>query len=183
MTCFEKEWRYSILSRSDTFQMNPWRRRDSRRTHTIVVLAIAAAIQLALAGCEKQAPTEQWSELPPEVQVEIANTPELRERGLMFRQHLPKNHGMYFIFEEEQHLSFYMRDTRIPLSIAFIASDGIIESIKDMIPLDERSVSSAGPARFALEVNRGWFDENGIRPGDRVVLEGNSVQFFREIYR
>ncbi len=160
--------------------MNAGNRPGSWTLRRVVTLAVTATLSVILPGCRKESPRERWTKLPAELQVEIAKTPEQRERGLMFRQGLPKNEGMYFVFEEEQQLSFYMRDTRIPLSIAFITSEGIIESIKDMIPLDERSVPSTGPAQFALEVNRGWFDENGIRSGDRAVLKENRVLFFRK---
>jgi len=147
------------------------------------ILAVILAPCLILLGCEKEDYREEWVKLPAELEVEAARTPEERQRGLMFRQHLPRDQGMYFVFEKEQPLSFYMRDTRIPLSIAFITSDGIIESVADMIPLDERSVRSAGAAQFALEVKRGWFEENGIRPGDRVDLEGNRITFWRRVGR
>jgi len=135
---------------------------------------------LTLLGCEQESPPE-WRKLPLELKVEIARTPEQRRRGLKFRQNVPRDEGMVFVFEKQEQLSFYMRDTRVSLSIAFIRSDGIIESVADMIPLDERPVASVGPAKFALEVNRGWFDDNGVRPGDMVVLEGNRVFFQRRV--
>lgn len=132
-------------------------------------------------GCEREKAPPAWAELPAALTVEIATTPEQRERGLMYRQSLPNDHGMYFVFEKEDWLSFYMKDTRIPLTIAFISTDGIIQSIEDMTPLDEQPVHSSSPARFALEVNRGWFEENGIRQRDRVVLEGDRVLFYRRV--
>ena len=89
--------------------------------------------------------------------------------GLMNRNSLPDGEGMLFIFENEQFLSFWMKNTTIPLSIAFIASDGRILDIKDMRPLDESSVLSSRPAKYALEVPQGWFDRAGIRTGDRLV--------------
>ncbi len=143
------------------------------------ILSTAAALCFTLGGCKQDNPSLKWVKLPAELTVEIARTSEERERGLMYRQHLPRGQGMYFVFEEPQPRSFYMRDTRIPLSIAFIRSDGIIESIKNMIPLDVRSVYSNGPVQFALEANRGWFEEHGIRPGDRVVLKNGRISFFR----
>ncbi len=143
------------------------------------ILIAAGVLCVALTGCRKQSPPEEWVRLPAELKVEVARTQDDRQRGLMFRQHLPKNEGMYFVFEQEEQLSFYMRDTRIPLSIAFIRSDGVIESIADMVPLEERSVYSASLVRFALEVNLGWFDDNGIRAGDKVVLDGDRMIFLR----
>ncbi len=158
--------------------MNPVEGRKGGIAWQGALSAVVGMLSLALLGCKEETPPE-WMKLSPELKVEIARTPQERERGLKFRQTLPRDEGMYFIFEEEQPLSFFMRDTRVSLSIAFIRGDGTIESIADMIPLDERSVLSVGPAKFALEVNRGWFDENGIRPGDRVVLDDNRISFFR----
>jgi len=143
--------------------------------------AFIAAISLAAPACRREKSPDQWMKLPPELKVHLATTPEQRERGLKFRASLPGDEGMYFIFETDQPLSFYMRDTRIPLSIAFITRTSIIESIADMTPLDETPVSSAGAAQFALEVNRGWFDDNGIRPGDKVLLRQDRISFFRRV--
>jgi len=156
-------------------------RKMSHRIRRNVVHYTAASLCLTLLGCERETPPPEWMKLPAELKVEVARTTEETRRGLKFRKNLPTDQGMYFVFEKEELRSFYMRDTRIPLSIAFIRADGIIESVADMIPLDEQSTYSAGPAKFALEVNRGWFDDNGIRPGDKAVLEKNRVSFFRKI--
>ena len=107
---------------------------------------------------------------PVKIKVEIARTDEERARGLMYRDKLPDGKGMLFVFEYDQQLSFWMKNTYIPLSIAFIASDGRIIDIKDMQPLDLSSVQSSRPVRYALEVPRGWFSRVGVRPGDRVVI-------------
>lgn len=163
--------------------MNWIQRRRSDSAWQRAVYAAAAMFYLTLLGCGEESPPEEWIRLPAELKVEVARTLAERRRGLKFRQSLPGDQGMYFVFDKEQPVSFYMRDTRIPLSIAFIRGDGIIESIADMIPLDERSVSSAGPAKFALEAKRGWFEEKGIRPGDKVVLRGDRVSFRRRVRR
>jgi len=103
------------------------------------------------------------------VRVEVANRPEERRRGLMFREALPADEGMLFVFEQEQYLSFWMKNTLIPLSIAFISRDGEIVDIQDMEPLDDRtSHRSARPALYALEMNRGWFERHHVEVGDRV---------------
>jgi uncharacterized membrane protein (UPF0127 family) len=78
---------------------------------------------------------------------------------------------MLFVFENEEHLSFWMKNTYIPLSIAFVSSGGRITEIRDMEPLDLSPVCSAYAARYALEVPRGWFGRAGIRPGDRLILD------------
>jgi uncharacterized membrane protein (UPF0127 family) len=104
------------------------------------------------------------------INVEIAKTDEERSQGLMFRKKLPDGEGMLFVFERDQQLSFWMKNTLIPLSIAFIASDGRITEIKDMQPLNENTVKSSRSVRYALETPQGWFSRAGIQPGDRVNI-------------
>src|SRR4028118_1473787 len=104
------------------------------------------------------------------VQVEIADTAAEWQTGLMGRTALAQDAGMLFVFDQEQLLSFWMKDTLIPLSIAFIDSQGRIVDIQDMQPLDETSHQSAVPAQYALEVNQGFFGERGIMIGDTVEL-------------
>ncbi|HEV3477076.1 MAG TPA: DUF192 domain-containing protein, partial [Rubrobacteraceae bacterium] len=107
-----------------------------------------------------------------EVQVEIADTDPERQRGLMGRTALPEDQGMLFVFGGEQELSFWMKNTLIPLSIAYIDSEGRIVDIQDMKTLDDDPPHyvSAEPARYALEVNQGFFEERGIEVGDRAEL-------------
>lgn len=100
---------------------------------------------------------------------EVAATTEQRTTGLMYRFSLKPGQGMIFVFEREEPLSFWMKNTFIPLSIAFIASDGRILNVADMAPRDERMHWSNGPALYALEMRKGWFAEHGIGPGDRVT--------------
>ncbi|MCL2139406.1 MAG: DUF192 domain-containing protein [Treponema sp.] len=104
-----------------------------------------------------------------EITAEIARTEEERGKGLMFREYLPDGEGMLFIFERDQQLSFWMKNTLIPLSIAFISSDGRISEIKDMQPHNENSVLSSRKVRYALEVPQGWFQRMGIQTGDTVT--------------
>ena len=99
---------------------------------------------------------------------EIAAKPEDREQGLMNRQLLPENAGMRFVFEYTHNLSFWMRNTEIPLSIAYIDESMKIIDIQDMKPWDDSSYESKAPARYALEVNQGWFEKHGIKVGDKV---------------
>jgi len=91
----------------------------------------------------------------------------------MFRKNLPSDAGMLFVFESEQRLSFWMRNTYIPLSIAYIDARGVIREILDMAPLDDSvTYPSRYPVKYALEVNRGWFASRGITPGCRVIFNG-----------
>jgi uncharacterized protein len=103
--------------------------------------------------------------------VEIAAQPVQRERGLMFRSALPSDGGMLFVFPEAAELSFWMKHTSLPLSIAFVGGDGHILNIEDMQPFDTTLHRSAGPARAALEGPKGWFAERGIAPGDAVQFD------------
>lgn len=98
--------------------------------------------------------------------VEVAATPAARARGLMFRKELADDRGMLFMFPDERVLEFWMRNTEIPLSIAFAEASGRIVRIADMEPRSEALVSSGVPARYALEVNRGWYAAHGVQSGD-----------------
>ena len=107
-----------------------------------------------------------------EVRLEVADTEPERQLGLMGRTALPEDRGMLFVFDEEQELSFWMKDTLIPLSVAFMDSEGRIVDIQDMKPLDDDPPHyvSAEPAQYALEVNQGFFEERGIKVGDSARL-------------
>jgi len=104
------------------------------------------------------------------VEVEIADNDAERQRGLMERTALAENAGMLFVFEREQPLAFWMRNTLIPLSVAYIDSNGRIVDIQDMEPLDETPHPSAEPGRYALEVNQGFFAERGIEVGNEMEI-------------
>ncbi len=103
-------------------------------------------------------------------QVELADEPQERARGLMFRRKMADEHGMLFDFGAEEPASFWMANTYIPLDMIFIKADGTIESIAERTtPLSQRSVTSNGPVRYVLEINGGLSDELGIEPGDKVA--------------
>ena len=98
--------------------------------------------------------------------VEVAATPASRSQGLMFRESLPDDHGMLFIWPREQRSAMWMKNTPIPLSVAFIDREFRILNIADMEPFSTRAHASSAPALFALEVPSGWFGRNGIAAGD-----------------
>lgn len=104
------------------------------------------------------------------VEVELATTPATRAQGLMYRRGLPPGRGMLFIFPEARPLSFWMRDTLIPLDAAFADEAGRILQVERMEALDETPHVCTRPARYALEVPAGWFAEQGIKPGAVLVL-------------
>jgi len=103
-----------------------------------------------------------------EIWVEVAKTPEERNHGLMGRKHLGPDEGMLFIFETEAYHGFWMKDTFIPLSIAFIDKDGRIVRITDMKPLTLNLHLPPQPILYTLEMNKGWFSSQGIKVGDVV---------------
>jgi len=105
---------------------------------------------------------------PVEITVELARTEEEKAQGLMHRKKLPDGEGMIFIYDRDQMMSFWMKNTLIPLSIAYIAADGRIIEIKDMQPLDLSSIKSSRSVRYALETPQGWFDRAGVQAGDVV---------------
>ena len=133
----------------------------------LALVLIAGAIAHGAAAADAL-PTVPLSINDHKLTAEVAATPEQRSTGLMHRFSLRPDHGMIFVFERPEPLSFWMKNTFIPLSIAFIAPDGRIINIDDMAPHDETSHWSKGPALYALEMRKGWFAERGIRAGDIV---------------
>jgi uncharacterized protein len=103
-----------------------------------------------------------------EIKVEVAQTPEERSYGLMGRKHLGKDEGMFFVFETEDYHAFWMKDTLLPLSIAFLGKDGRIVWMTDMKPLTLDSHVPPQPVLYALEMNKGWFSSHGVKVGDLV---------------
>ena len=99
------------------------------------------------------------------IKAELARTPQQRQIGMMHRTQMASHEGMLFVFEQPAPQCFWMKNTLLPLSIAFIADDGSIVNIADMQPQSEKSHCSAQPVRFALEMNQSWFDKRGIKPG------------------
>ena len=105
------------------------------------------------------------------VKAEVAEKEEERNHGFMERKNIPDGTGMLFIFEKEQILSFWMKNTPHPLSIAYIDSRGKIRNIYDMTPFSLTPIKSTSSVRYALEVPQGWFEKNGINVGDTVSWE------------
>jgi hypothetical protein len=104
------------------------------------------------------------------VKAEIASTFAERQKGFMFRQTIPDGTGMLFVFEEEQVLNFWMKNTPHPLSIAYIDKNGIIRDILDMTPFSLDNVTSSSKVLYALEVPKGWFKKVNIKEGDKLSL-------------
>ncbi len=104
------------------------------------------------------------------IEVEVADELHERRLGLMHRQSMEENHGMIFVYPAAEERSFWMKNTYISLTIAYIGSDCSIVHLTDMVPLSTKGVPSVLPAQFALEMNQGWFRKNNVKVGD--VLKG-----------
>ena len=131
----------------------------------LVLLLVFASLSCSKDGVlqTKTIKINQW-----EITVEIADTPASLEKGLMERKSLDENCGMLFVYDRDARKSFWMKNTLIPLSIAYIAADGTIREIYDMEPLSTRTVDSKYSVRYALEVNQGAFRRHGVKEGDKV---------------
>jgi uncharacterized membrane protein (UPF0127 family) len=138
-------------------------------THGAASGASSASGDIRFGSTELSIETAAGVSIP--ISVEIAMDDEQRAQGLMYRKSLEDGKGMIFVFDRDQIMSFWMKNTLIPLSIAFIASDGRILEIHHMEPLDLSSIRSNRSARYALEVPQGWFSRAGISVGDRLRLD------------
>ena len=110
------------------------------------------------------------------IDAQLAQTPGQREIGLMFREQMPQNEGMLFVFEQPSEQCFWMRNTLIPLTAAFIADDGTVVNLEDMKPKTLDSHCSTKPVRYVLEMNQGWFSRKGIKSGFKVSGEPFKVR-------
>ncbi len=128
----------------------------------------ASALTLAVTAACAQTPEIPLTVAGHRLTVEVANTDETRMQGLMHRRILPENRGMLFVFREVTHHAMWMMNTHIPLSVAFLDERGLIINIADMQPQTRDTHAAAKPAKYALEVNQGWFAKRGIKPGARI---------------
>lgn len=144
--------------------------------HSIRFMTGLVMLLLAL-GWSSQAWTREPQLNLPRIQLQagmhlitaqVANTPQQRSTGLMWRHDMAPNEGMIFVFETPQRQCFWMQNTFIPLTAAFLDEDGTIVNLADMQPLSTESHCSAKPVRFVLEMHRGWFAQRGIAPGQRL---------------
>ena len=108
------------------------------------------------------------------IDAQVAIAPQERQTGLMHRKEMPAHEGMLFVFEQPATQCFWMKNTLLPLTAAFVADDGTIVNLADMKPQTEDSHCSAKPVRYVLEMNQGWFAQKGIKPGSKLV---NAVVF------
>ena len=141
-------------------------------TIIVLLLILFASPVVKPLACPLELPTATISIKGYTLTVELATTPAARACGMSHRDEVPKNHGMLFIYPDLRPISFWMKDTKVFLSIAFFDDSGRIFSIQDMTPMQtDRTHDSSRPARYALEVNQGWFSKHGIGEGDVVEMQ------------
>ena len=141
-------------------------------TRTTAGLAMVLACTLASAqDAPQQLPAIRLSTGMHVLQVQLAQTPEQQQIGLMFRKTMGTNEGMLFVFDEPRQQCFWMKNTLLPLSVAFIADDGSVVNLDNMKPQTLDSHCSTKPVRFVLEMNVGWFDKRGIKAGSKFAGE------------
>ena len=142
---------------------------SSRQLRSLLTALLAAASLAAAADSSAPLPRLQLHAGAHTFEVEVARTPQQRERGLMGRTRLADNAGMLFVFRHTARPCFWMKNTPIPLSIAFLADDGRIVDIETMQPNTLYLHCPQAPVSYALEVNQGGFGRRGIRPGMRIT--------------
>jgi uncharacterized protein len=133
-----------------------------------VVVAVLATGLLQLPAARAELPLVELGAGMYRIEAELAHTDMTRQVGLMNRRAMPAQRGMIFVFTQDARHCMWMKNTLIPLSVAFLDRDGRILNIEQMQPQTEDSHCAAGPARFALEMNRGWFADRKLAVGDRI---------------
>jgi uncharacterized membrane protein (UPF0127 family) len=141
------------------------------RLQLLLAAIVALSAQSASAQDQPQLnlPVVQLSAGMHGIRAQVAATPEQRATGLMFRREMPPHEGMLFVFEQASVQCFWMKNTLLPLSIAFVADDGTVVNIADMQPQSLESHCSTKPVRYVLEMNQGWFAKRGIKPGFKLT--------------
>lgn len=129
---------------------------------------LAASPAWAQDGPQLQLPRTELTAGMHLIKVQVADTPDARTVGLMWRKDMPTNEGMLFVFEQPATQCFWMKNTLLPLTAAFIADDGRIVNLADMQPQSLDSHCSAQPVRYVLEMHQGWFAKRGLKAGARL---------------
>jgi uncharacterized protein len=135
-----------------------------------LVLA-AAAVPVCAQEPQTNLPRVTLSAGMHQIDAQVAQTIEQRTTGLMHRKEMPQHEGMLFVFDRPTIQCFWMKDTLLPLSVAFVADDGTVVNLADMKPLALDSHCSDKPVRFVLEMNQGWFAKKGVKPGAKLAGE------------
>jgi hypothetical protein len=144
--------------------------RMKRFFSTFFWLALAAtALPVSAEEPQTDLPRVKLAAGMHQIDAQVARTPEQRATGLMWRKQMPQHEGMLFIFEQPSVQCFWMKNTYLALSTAFVADDGTVVNVEDMKPQTLDSHCSARPVRYVLEMNQGWFDKKGIKPGFKLT--------------
>lgn len=141
-------------------------------------LITAVLLLTALGAAAQSLPVIELNAGIHRIEAEVAASPEARMRGLMQRTTLPPQRGMLFVFDQEARHCMWMKNTYLPLSVAFLDAAGRILNIEEMQPQTDDNHCAARPARFALEMNAGWFARRGIRAGDTIGGIGKAPRAF-----
>lgn len=142
---------------------------SKKHAHRLLSVLFGSLVGFCLAGhAQAQLPNTTLYAGMHRIVAEVASAPTDRATGLMGRKTLPENHGMLFVFEKPGIQCFWMKNTFVPLSIAFMRDDGTITNIADMQPLSTDSHCSTEPVDLALEVNQGWFAKRNVKPGQAI---------------
>ena len=150
-------------------QARSWLRPVAAWIGGLGLLSGAACAQLAPAGQpQMNLPRTTITAGMHRIDAQVAGNNQQRQIGLMFRQEMPQHEGMVFVFEQPAVQCFWMKNTLIPLTAAFVTDDGTIANLADMKPQDETSHCSKGPVRYVLEMNQGWFDAKHIKAGHKL---------------
>lgn len=143
--------------------------RPSRLGQTAAALLLAfTGVALAQGQPQLDLPRIQLSAGMHLISAQVAQTPEQRQIGLMHRRQMPDTEGMLFVFEQPATQCFWMKNTWLPLTAAFVADDGRVVNLADMQPQTTDSHCSAEPVRYVLEMNQGWFAKRGVKAGSRL---------------
>jgi uncharacterized membrane protein (UPF0127 family) len=135
-----------------------------------LVVALAPALQTASAQeAQTNLPRVKLQAGMYQIDAQVAQAPDERTIGLMFRKEMPQQEGMLFVFEQPSKQCFWMMNTLLPLTAAFIADDGTVVNLADMKPQTTNSHCSAKPVRYVLEMNQGWFSRKGIKAGFKLT--------------
>ncbi len=140
----------------------------------LLTACLSAVLWLCSAAYAQETPQTQLQRITltagiHQIDTQVALTPEQHQIGLMYRSEMPQGEGMIFVFQAPSKQCFWMKNTLLPLTAAFIADDGTIVNLEDMKPQTTDSHCSAKPVRFVLEMNQGWFARKGIKPGFKLA--------------
>lgn len=165
----------SINAQATPRRVEPVRGRRQRASLAVCVLfatflvgGLAAAARAQGITAPQELPTVKLHAGVYNINAQLATTPSQRQTGLMYRTEMKPNDGMLFVFEQAGTQCFWMRNTLIPLAIAFVADDGRIVNLDEMKPQRDDSHCSTEPVRYVLEMNTGWFSQRGLKAGDRL---------------